>query len=92
MQIIYTHKFQIRIGLIVDYIAIDSPSNARKFYRNLKNQINDISFMPYRYRKSITADNENITDLIFKGYVVPFFIDKENDTIEILSIYSRNQP
>ncbi|QQF52104.1 type II toxin-antitoxin system RelE/ParE family toxin [Campylobacter fetus subsp. venerealis] len=85
MRINYTHKFKIQIGVIVDYIAIDNPEIARKFYINLKKEINKIPFMPYRYRKSKVASSEQIRDLIF-------LIDKESDTIEILSIYGKNLP
>ena len=48
--------------------------------------------MPRKHRKSTTANDERIRDLIFKKYVIPFLIDEENDTIEILSIYGRNLP
>ncbi|MCI6989360.1 MAG: hypothetical protein MR902_07360 [Campylobacter sp.] len=48
--------------------------------------------MPYKHRKSLIADDDNIKELIVKGYVIPFLIDGKNDTIEIPSIYSRNLP
>lgn len=92
MKIEYTHKFKIRVGIVVDFISNDSPARAEKFYYNLKKRIQKITYMPYGYRKSKTQDNEQIRDLIFKGYVIPFLIDQENDTIEILSIYGRNLP
>lgn len=46
--------------------------------------------MPYSYRKNNIANDENICDLIFKGYVVIFEISTKN--IEILDIYKHNLP
>lgn len=46
--------------------------------------------MPYSYRKNSIANDENIRDLIFKGYVVIFEISTKN--IEILDIYKHNLP
>jgi len=42
--------------------------------------------MAYKYRKSIYFDDENIRDFIFKGYILPYKIDKLNDTLTILGI------
>lgn len=76
--------------MIVEFIAKDSPKRAREFANNLKKQIEKIPFMPYGYRKNRIADDENIRDLIFKGYVVIFEISSEK--IEILEIYKHNLP
>ncbi|TEY03205.1 type II toxin-antitoxin system RelE/ParE family toxin [Campylobacter sp. US33a] len=46
--------------------------------------------MPYKFRKSFIFDDENIRDFIFKGYVIPYKIDKEKDLIIILDIYKEN--
>ncbi|EKB0626229.1 type II toxin-antitoxin system RelE/ParE family toxin, partial [Campylobacter jejuni] len=50
----------------------------------------NLSFMPYKNRKSLSFDNENIRDLIFKGYVIPYLIDKSKNEILILGIYKNN--
>lgn len=44
--------------------------------------------MPRRFRKNGLTANNNIRDLIFKGYVVVFEISDED--IEILGIYKNN--
>ncbi|EAJ4425079.1 TPA: type II toxin-antitoxin system RelE/ParE family toxin, partial [Campylobacter jejuni] len=41
-------------------------------------------------RKSLSFDNENIRDLIFKGYIIPYLIDKSKNEIVILGIYKSN--
>ncbi|EKB9565595.1 type II toxin-antitoxin system RelE/ParE family toxin, partial [Campylobacter jejuni] len=50
----------------------------------------NLSFMPYKNRKSLSFDNENIRDLIFKAYVIPYLIDKSKNEIVILGIYKNN--
>ncbi|EAH9716273.1 type II toxin-antitoxin system RelE/ParE family toxin, partial [Campylobacter jejuni] len=50
----------------------------------------NLSFMPYKNRKSLSFDNENIRDLIFKGYIIPYLIDKSKNEIVILGIYKSN--
>ena len=44
--------------------------------------------MSRRFRKDGLTANNNIRDLIFKGYVIVFEISDEN--IEILGIYKNN--
>ncbi|MDY3669330.1 MAG: hypothetical protein SOZ73_08280 [Campylobacter sp.] len=46
--------------------------------------------MPLSARKNLEADNENVRDLIFKGYVIPFYVSKEK--ITLLAIYKHNIP
>lgn len=42
--------------------------------------------MPLKCRKSIYFDDENIRDLIFKGYVIPYKIDIDKKQITIIGI------
>jgi plasmid stabilization system protein ParE len=84
MQIIYEPRFINSFNSIWDYIAEDSKSRANKFKKDIKGLIEDIPLMPYKYRKSIYFENENIRDLIFKGYTVVYKIEKE--TIIIIGI------
>jgi len=39
--------------------------------------------MPYKHRKSIFFNREDIRDLIFKGYVIVYKVDERSQTIEI---------
>ena len=43
------------------------------------------------YRKSIYFDDENISDMIHKGYVVVYKIDAAHDSIIILGINKYKQ-
>ncbi|SUW97475.1 plasmid stabilization system protein [Campylobacter jejuni subsp. doylei] len=75
---------------IADFISLDSIKQANLFLDNLEKSIENIPFMPYKNRKSLSFDNENIRDLIFKGYVIPYLIDKSKNEILILGIYKNN--
>lgn len=87
-MIILTNRFKKELGKILDFIKKDSKTRALKFRDDLLSKIDQIPNYPQIYRKSLTADDENVKDLIFKGFVVVFRI--KNDDIYILGIYKRN--
>ncbi len=39
--------------------------------------------MPFACRRSIFFDREDIRDLIYKGYIVVYKVDEENDIITV---------
>lgn len=90
MKIKYTPKFEKETDNIINFIALDNITRALEFYNDLMAEIQKTKYMPYRFRKNQILDDENIRDLIFKGYVIPFKI--EDDYIKILSIYKHNLP
>ena len=86
MTIYYEPKFINQFNNIWDFIADDSKNRANKFKIELKDKIENLIYMPYKFRKSIYFEDENIRDLIYKGYVIPYEIDQKNDLINILGI------
>lgn len=90
MKIIFSNNFQNALQEIYDYISLDSNERAFKFCEELYDQISKFTFMPKRCRKSLLFDDENVRDLIFKGYVLPFKITDES--VKILYIYKANLP
>jgi plasmid stabilization system protein ParE len=83
MRIIFKDTFLQRLSRQIDYIASDSPKRARKFKNDVLNEIRRIPDKPYANRKSIYFDNDQIRDLIFKGYTIVYRINKEDQCIEI---------
>ena len=81
MRISYLQTFTDRFNRQLEYIAKDNKTAAIKFRNDLKNTIDGIRDMPKQCRRSIFFEDENIRDLIFKGYVITYKINK--DTIEI---------
>ena len=87
-MIIRTKRYIKELKNILTFIAKDSLNSSRKFKNELDDKINKIPNYPQIYRKSLTIDDENVKDLIFKGFVVVFRI--KNDDIYILGIYKHN--
>ena len=92
MKIIYNPEFENNLIKILDYIALDKPQASINFALELEKYILSLVNFPYKYRKSIYFNDENIRDLIFKGYTIIYKINKEKNTIEILKIFNKNKP
>lgn len=86
MNIVYEPKFINKFNDIWSFIALDSKNRADNFKSEIKLKIENLENMPFRCRKSIYFENDNIRDLIFKGYTMPYKIDKKEETITILGI------
>jgi len=87
VHIVHKKEFSISLDNILDYIAIDSLNRAIIFNRQLQKSINTLPDMPYKYRKSHYHNHNDVRDMIFKGYSIPYKIDKHNDIILILDIF-----
>lgn len=79
--------FDDSLFAILKYIANDSPNNARKFKSKIDRTIKNLSNMPFKFRKSHYYKSENVRDLIFKGYTIPYVIDSEKYKIVVLDIF-----
>jgi len=80
-------NFTYHLEQIILYIADDSKTRARNFRNKLQKQLNSLENFPYKFRKSIYFDDDNIRDYIFMGYTIPYLVDKANDTIVVLDIF-----
>lgn len=83
MKLEILSSFGDRLNDQVDYISKDKPGAARKFKSDILNRIKDIPDMPYANRKSRFFDNENIRDLVFKGYVIVYLIDDKKGIVTV---------
>ncbi len=88
MKIKITKSFSNKLNKQVDYIAKDKPAAARKFKNDVLAEIKSVSNMPYRNRKSIFFDNNDIREFIFKGYIIVYRINKLKNRIEFLVLQS----
>lgn len=88
MIIKYSDRFESEFFEVYTFIALDSIDMALKFKNELKKSIENISSMPYKNRKSTKINDDNIRELIFKTYVVPYKI--EQNEIWILGIFNQN--
>ena len=92
MQIKLDDKFEINFNSILEYIAQDKISASKKFRQDLFRQIKNLPNLPYKFRKSIYFNNDNIRDMIFKGYTIVYEIDLNNNQIILLNIFNKNKP
>ena len=83
MKLKFTRGFRDKLNAQVDYIAKDKPAAARKFKNDLISRIKKIPDMPFRNRKSIFFDREDIRDLIFKGYITVYKVNQELKEVEV---------
>lgn len=90
MKLLLSKRFQSDLEKILIFYSQKSFEASENFYNDLFNKIKSIPFMPYRFRKNRYFHKDNVRDLIFNGYVVPFII-QDND-ITILTIYKQNLP
>lgn len=87
MQIIRDRKYLYQLDIILDFIAKDSFKKSMNFLNSLDKSINNLSNMPFKFRKSHYYQLDNARDLIFKGYTIPYFIDSDKNKIVILDIF-----
>ena len=92
MKISRTTEYQAELLVILKYIAKDKISASKNFKIELDNQIDEIPNFPYKYRKSIYFDDENVRDMIFRGYTINYEMDLDKNRIFILSIFNKNKP
>jgi plasmid stabilization system protein ParE len=92
LKIIESKKFKDELQAIAYYIKKDKLSAAINFVTNLKKQIKSLKEFPYQYRKSIYFNDDNVRDMVYMGYTIVYEVNKENDTLELLSIFNQNLP
>jgi plasmid stabilization system protein ParE len=83
MKLKFTKGFREKLNAQVDFIAKDKPDTARKFKNDLIAKINEMPGMPFKHRKSIFFDREDIRDLVFKGYVAVYKVNQDLKEIEV---------
>jgi len=86
MHIVKSDKYLAQLSVILRFIALDFPARARIFKQELTNKVMGVDHFPYKYRASIHFESQEIRDMIFKGYVIPYYIDKLNDEIILIGI------
>ena len=82
MKIIKSQEYLDSLKNILSYIAEDKKSAAISFNTELTKSIKTLKDFPYKYQQSKYFDQENIRDLQYKGYSIPYLI-AENSIIII---------
>ena len=84
MNVDILDEFFLKLNAQVAYIARDKPSAARRFKSDVIRAVKNLrSISPYQNRKSIHFENENIRDMIFKGYKIIYRVKPNENSIEV---------
>ncbi|MCV6608983.1 MAG: type II toxin-antitoxin system RelE/ParE family toxin [Campylobacterales bacterium] len=86
MEVRKTTQFDNNLEEITNFIAHDSLNRALVFINDLEDFILNLPNMPFKFRKSIHFNDENIRDAIFKGYTITYFVNLEKEVILVLGI------
>jgi len=92
MQIFKLRRFKNQLIAILRYIAKDKITASEKFYTDLNKTIEEIPNFPFKHRRSIYFDDDNIRDMIFKEYTIIYRINVKKDLIEVIQIFNKNKP
>ena len=92
MKVIESKQFKDELRAIAFYIKKDKSSASIDFVKNLKKTVKRLVDFPYQYKKSIYFDNDEIRDMVYKGYTIVYEISTEKDTLVLLSMFNQNLP
>ncbi len=91
MQIKLDEEFENNFEIIFRHISKDKMSASKNFKKELFKYIKNIPSFPYKCRKSIYFEDENIRDMIFKGYTIVYKVDTQENSINIADIFNQNK-
>ncbi len=85
MKIQWTHEARERLFEIEDFIAQDSPEQARKFVDQIIEHAESLSDKPLRGRTVPEISRPEIRELIFRKYRIVYRI--KGNSIDILTVF-----
>ena len=91
MRINRSPLYKNNLFQILDYIAKDKLSASENFLNELDKLINNLSTFPFKFRKSQYFDDENIRDMIYKGYTIIYRVNETEKRIDIVRIFHKNK-
>lgn len=87
MIVIRKREYLNELKKILSFIAQDSVNRAKVFKKQLDLRVDNLPHFPYKYRQSFHYENENVRDLIYKGYTIVYRINQKNESIEVIDIF-----
>ncbi len=78
MQVLTSEIYEEQLKEILTKIAQNSFEDAKKFKIYLDTIIINIPTKAQKYKKSTYFDDENIKDVEYEGFKIPFLIDNNN--------------
>lgn len=86
MKIKFSDNFYFLLYEIIDFIARDKPSAARKFKKDLIFAIKKDLKFPYNYKKSFYFKDDTYRDYTHKGYTITFKVDDTKQLVTVIGI------
>ena len=80
MKIEFRDSFVKKLNKQVDYIA------ARKFKTDILDRCKQLTNQPFKYKKSIYFDRDEIRDMTFKGYTIVYKVDINANLISVFAL------
>lgn len=80
-------SFIVKLRFVIEKIAEDKKSSAHTFRRDILRECQSLNDFPYRCRRSIHYNDDNIRDLIFKGYTIIYKIKDDEINVFALTKY-----
>ena len=77
MKIELQDDFLSKLNNQVRFIAEDKPSAARQFKNDILQRCRDLKYHPFKYKKSIYFNRDDIRDMTFKGYTIVYKIEEK---------------
>ena len=87
MKLEFNPLFEEALFGILMYIMQDSEQASLTFEEELFEHLDGLLLFPYKFRKSLYYDDEQIRDYIFMGYTIPYLVDEKHDVIVVLDIF-----
>jgi plasmid stabilization system protein ParE len=91
MRIEIQDSFIEKLERQISFIAADKPKAARKFKANLLKSIQQLSIHPFKNKKSIYFNREDIRDLTFKGYTIVYKVNQAENLISVFALIKQEQ-
>lgn len=91
MIVSISNEFLELLAVQVHYIYKDKPKAALKFRKDLLKNIKKDLNQPFHFKKSIHFNNENIRDYVFKGYVIVYEVNLEQDLVSVFGFIKHKE-
>jgi plasmid stabilization system protein ParE len=91
MKVSFTEDFVLQLKEQIKYIAKDKPIAAKKFKKDLLQNIKKDLVNPFQFKKSIYFEDGKYRDYVFKGYTTIIRIESELEIVYIIGILKHRE-
>lgn len=89
MRILCTELYEMQLQDLLSEFSKEDFNATKAFKSYLDTIILNMPTKAKKYKKSLYFDDENIKDIVHEDFIIPFYIDKTNDSYLILAIVKK---